>query len=696
MGILLSLFGKSSKEHLQIQNEVIKFINNMKEDDINKLCLKIHILGSGNKKELIINNIFKEEVSDQNLRNKFKVTKQFKTEEFHWIAHVYENELLNEEICNEIEKEIKGEREDKENEKLILKNQVILCFGNENTELVSSYFKNFRKSNMIFVTETECKLSKEMDKRYATNIIYKNINNIEMSDDNLNIKIISLLWELDCYYKEKGNMVCRYTPDNIFNGLENDNSLFTLNILIIGLARVGKSTFINLMSRKLTALESDLMVSVTKNISEYYIYNKDNKQKHGAIKLIDTPGLVKNNNDPDYVSKENKIKEIIKNQGTNFENKIHFIFFILTKSSKIGINDANNIKEVFKVLNECKCPFFFIINKVKKDEDKDNIISKFTQSLNQNGFNNLSKKENFIMANFLKGKEGDEIHGIDTVFSKILDYINDNKLLDEKLLSDMEELAKDYRAEVESHKSFLILTKEDKLTNQEFKMNIKFEQRLKAIKKSIINNKLLSNFDINFLIENAKKSSKESLKVILSLSNLEGILPSISQNIPAISIYQAFMVKEIGARFGFDIDIVNAGTKQLLKFIPNLLPEIGKNQQCTKIEGLNEVNVEEFKNVIQEKAKEKLANSQGEKNTIFSLADLLSRFKKMYIEKEDNLQFSINVYSYCIFFFEKELKESEGLFFLLNCFNKYRLLMDDIKIYIEKKNWENYDVKIES
>ena len=102
-------------------------------DEINNLCLKIHILGSGDKMQNIIENIFKEDVNE-NLKDKFKVTKQLKTEQFHWIAHIYKNRLINEDLCKEIEKEIKEDRRNKENEKIILKNQVILCFGNENTE----------------------------------------------------------------------------------------------------------------------------------------------------------------------------------------------------------------------------------------------------------------------------------------------------------------------------------------------------------------------------------------------------------------------------------------------------------------------------------------------------------------------------------------------------------------------------------
>jgi ribosome biogenesis GTPase A len=367
MGIL---FGKKKEEKNKKPLIIDEFdnLNDKNEEGINKLCLKVHIIGSGDKKNFIINSIFKQEITDNNLKNKFKVTRQFKTEQFHWIAHIYEDGLLTDDICKEMENEIKADRKDKENENIILKNQVVLCFGNENTEMISSYFKKLRKSNMIFITETECKISEKIDKRYAKNIIYKDLkNNEEMSNEELNIKVISLLWELDCFFKEKGNLICRYTPDNIFNGLENENSLFTLNILVIGLSRVGKSTFINLISRKLTALESDLTVSVTKNISEYYIYHKDGKNGHGAIKLIDTPGLVNNKSEEDYKNKENQIKELIRNQGKNLEKKIHFIFVILLDTIKLSFKDANNVKEIFEVLNESKCPIYFIINKIRKN-----------------------------------------------------------------------------------------------------------------------------------------------------------------------------------------------------------------------------------------------------------------------------------------------------------------------------------------
>lgn len=703
MGKLFSsIFGKDNKTNLNkilnINDEENLFINNMKEEDINNLCLKIHILGSGDKMQYIINNMFKEEISDIDLKNKLKVTKQFKTDQFHWIAHVYESGLLNEDLCKEIEKEIKEDRQDNDNEKIILKNQVILCFGNENTELLSSYFKKFRKSNIIFITEKECKVSEIMDKRYGTNIIYKESENKEMSNEDLNIKIISLLWELDCYFKEKGNLICRYSPDNIFNGLENDNSLFTLNILVIGLSRVGKSTFINLISRKLSALESDLKVSITKNISDYYIYKNDNKKEHVAIKLIDTPGLVKNKTTKDYIDKENQIKELIRNENKSIDKRIHFIFFILLKDSRMQINDSFNVKEILKELNDSKIPVLFIINKVKKKANFNTIITPIKESFNQNGFNNLSKDENFIPANFIKGELG-EIHGIDTIFSKIINHINKKNYLDNKLQLEMQELLKDFRATVESDMSFLSLKKDDDLTIKELKDKIQFNERMDMINNMLKDNDLFSNINIESLIENGKKHAKQSLKVILSLSNLKDILPNISQNLPAISIYQTFMVKEIGAGFGLDIDILNSGTIKLVKYIGKFLNLVGKNELNSIKDDFNKVDVEENKNIIQKKAEDIIKISKNNRDTIFSLADILNRIMKLNGNNEnkenENISFSLSVYKYCIYFFEKEIRESNGLCFVSNYFNKLQSLIEDINSYIEKKDWENYEILIE-
>ncbi len=60
------------------------------------------------------------------------------------------------------------------------------------------------------------------------------------------------------------------------------------------ISRAGKSSLINVLSKKLISLESPEPKSITKGITEYIIYRKEqNNNKKVRIKLIDTPGLAK-------------------------------------------------------------------------------------------------------------------------------------------------------------------------------------------------------------------------------------------------------------------------------------------------------------------------------------------------------------------------------------------------------------------
>ena len=59
-----------------------------------------------------------------------------------------------------------------------------------------------------------------------------------------------------------------------------------------------------------------------------------------------------------------------------------------------------------------------------------------------------------------------------------------------------------------------------------------------------------------------------------------------------------------------------------------------------------------------------------------------------------NQEFTEDVYKYCIFYFEKELMETEGLTFMVNYFNKIEALLEDIKYYTKKNDWGKYNIEI--
>ena len=249
--------GKDDKKSAEINNNQLDelddniwtILNSLEKDDKDDktiLCLKIYIVGKGNNKDYIKSNLFKKEISDSYLKN--IADRELKTDQFHWIARIYDEEVLTENECNKLRDEIMKDTGEIENKDKLLKYQVILCFGNENVKILSENFANLRKSRMIFITDEkyEGELDEDMDRRYATFIISRG-----MTNEDLNIKIISKLWEIDCCFNEKGNQICRYTPERIFNGLEKDNSMFSINILLTGLSRSGKSTFINLLAGKI-------------------------------------------------------------------------------------------------------------------------------------------------------------------------------------------------------------------------------------------------------------------------------------------------------------------------------------------------------------------------------------------------------------------------------------------------------------
>ena len=61
---------------------------------------------------------------------------------------------------------------------------------------------------------------------------------------------------------------------------------------------------------------------------------------------------------------------------------------------------------------------------------------------------------------------------------------------------------------------------------------------------------------------------------------------------------------------------------------------------------------------------------------------------------DSNYKFTKEVSYFCINFFENELIESEGLNFMLNYFNKCESLLKDIEYYINKKDWEKFNIEI--
>lgn len=85
------------------------------------------------------------------------------------------------------------------------------------------------------------------DNRFLT-IIKENIQT------KLYKNIFNYLWERECYFNQRGNLVNEYSPDNLIPSEDLTSS--SLNIMLTGMSRAGKSTLINILSEKLVSLET--------------------------------------------------------------------------------------------------------------------------------------------------------------------------------------------------------------------------------------------------------------------------------------------------------------------------------------------------------------------------------------------------------------------------------------------------------
>ena len=705
MGFLFSKDNENQIPNNNIGNEVNEIvpvndndkIELRKKDNEIFLCLKIYLCGSGKGRDYLLDIAFKDDIKDPFLKK--KAHREFKTDQFHWILSNYSSDISSNDVFKKIIKEIKKDKNeiDDENNKKILKQQIIICFGEENAKRLEHYFKEMRKPRIIFVTESICEI--EIDKRYITNIVTQGLE-----ESHINSLIISTLWEFDCYFNSRGNIMCRYTPENILKGFEKDNSLFSINILLVGKSRTGKSSLINLIGGKMIALESDDTVSVTNNITEYYIYRNDDKEIHGAIKLIDTPGIVPFNKEPNYKRKEEIIMNMIKNNKNEkkLEKQIHFILFILMKDD-LSI-EGDNIQELFENLKDCNIPVYFIINKTEGDNDEeiDERREAIVEELGED-YEELLNENNFINVNLRKG-EIEKIHGISKIFKKISEYITNNKILNENLKSKIDNLLGGFR-KIEKKDIFLSVKEEDKIEVNNLKKKIQFDERIKEIKDICNTNVFFSKvIDYNQIIEYGKTFAEICKNTIISLSKLNGILPSVSEEIPLISILQGYMVKEIEEGFCLNVNSLSYGLKLLQNNVTDLFKKkkLGDEKEGEKddYDILNDDKLEDCFNIIEKKIQDFINKSN--KKLIFQLGNLINKLGENLKENQiENIQNFNEVYTdfivkFCIFFFEKEIVESEGLTFMMNYYNKLSSLLEDINYYANKEDWDSFKMEIKN
>ena len=319
--------------------------------------LKVVIIGG---EEKILGQIFPIEVKNDIFRNKseklnipYKSKKYIKkieklNIEVIWEAFLIENmtdenydkcldliaTMLDFPVNEEEDQKYSETNKIKINKPIYDRKYIVIKFGTQNLEcllhMLSDYSRVYLPQICIITDENLEEYSEILyDNRFITKI-EENKQNIKLMTSN----IFSYLWDRENYYNERGNDLNDYSPTKIAKINEEINSY--INILVVGISRSGKSTLINLLSRKLVSLESSEDKSITRKINEYLLERViGGEEKKIGIKIIDTPGLKKVKEEGKTIDFTKTVIDLIEKKMKECEDSkddIHMIYFVFSNS----------------------------------------------------------------------------------------------------------------------------------------------------------------------------------------------------------------------------------------------------------------------------------------------------------------------------------------------------------------------------
>ena len=286
------------------------------------------------------------DIIDKIFPKKLKENKRcycFDNPKVRWVATIYSQGISNgivKSICNNIK----------------VGKSVILIFGENGAELLCKELDKMEEVYMpflVFLTKTKIQSIKMADNRRIKNIVFNGDFSQALTE------IISELWKIEGYYNERGNEYDNYLPSNK-KGEKDISSDTSLNILLTGFSRSGKSTFINLIARQLIAYETPQGISTTQKITNYYITLDNTIQNMAKIKFIDSPGLIIEENS--NKNNQNNIIKLIKEslvKSQEQKDKISMILFFIRGEA---FNFNCGVKKVFKFLNDLNYRLIFVLN----------------------------------------------------------------------------------------------------------------------------------------------------------------------------------------------------------------------------------------------------------------------------------------------------------------------------------------------
>ena len=229
----------------------------------------------------------------------------------------------------------------------------------------------------------------------------------------------------------------------------------------------------------------------------------------------------------------------------NIEKQIHFILFFFTEGESL-----QGIEDTLKLLNDCNKPVLFVINRATGDTDEDEKskdIKATISHLKQHNYNKLIDEENFFGINLVRSKFTLDF-GVEQIFKRIYKLLFEKKIITEdnnKINNTINGLCEDYSN---------IYEKPKEVQDIEKKNETAFQNSVNEVKKTLDKKyDLFKYIQIEHIKRTGIIASNRCKNFITSLANLSEVLGGFDEsNLPAISYFQAFMVREIGEIFGFN------------------------------------------------------------------------------------------------------------------------------------------------
>lgn len=566
---------------------------------------------------------------------------------------------------------------------------VLMIFGENNFKYFIDnpflkYIPKLYLPQVAIITENDLNIPNDIieDQRYITIIKEKFSNKKELIK-----KILSYMWEKECYYNERGNAICDYSPTEIDKGISTNTYL---NIIVTGITRSGKSTLTNLLSDKLVSLESDLLESVTSNIREYCIYHKNKENYKYGIKIYDTPGLtIKNENGKITENTIDIVKETITKkikECNDSRNDIHMIYFVLNKYSNLEsyvdffqfLIETNNER----VLNgKKKIPVVFIIN---YSNGKNNSLFKF---LKDHNFTELYEKFNKKEQN--NKKKFSFLEKLNQNDKK--EDLNDN-IISVNLLSGLN--SKSFGISSIFEATLLLIKKNNPFTIDNFKVLSSIKEELDIInKKKTLNDVDLNNLELlkNSCQKIYNKISKEN-SLLESCKNIIFVLEKAKKEANKCYFWDSFSVRY--SYYKFDREECFLKTKKALEHI----------QYCYKL-FTNEITFEEIKDKNSEVLGFYICDPNHPKRDSLKIENINDSNKNAIMiysnETKSNYRAffdflfgrtGISSIKKCIDYFDEYVKKQLCIDYVITEKMLYERIFNQLEVFSKKEDWDSFHI----